>query len=415
MGRDVSRADDHQSMGPVTSTVVMAPASHLLDHAAVPNIGASLKARVFNGPGLCSTLASAWDALFSRVPGASYNLSRLWQESFITAGRCGDQVVAVSAWYGERLATLLVLAIRRRVGLHFAEPVGTGYPGYLGLLAEPNSDAAISLIAATCVRQRLFDVLCLHDVASDDAATRRFVADFNRFGFGVWRVHRTVCWRAQLGCTFEEFLAANKSAKSRQTLRRKERQVHKAGKVVIERIRSTEITPDVITRLARLRSASWMKRRGALLLNESFERAWLQHLAEADMIRIWFLSIDGDDAACIVAIVANGRLHYRYPAFKLTYEHLSVGQVLLQYSIADACREGLQAYDFGHSDADYKRFWATERHDVERVFVGRGAIGSLAAVGLAQAWRMTRNHIMRRWAQCVRTLININIIEKRIL
>jgi len=366
------------------------------------NVSVTLRGQVLEGTTLVDRLSKDWDELFARVPQASYSLSRAWQGCFIqSASRCAHPL-AITIWSGGRLVSLLTLETRRRAGLRVAQPVGTSHPGHIGLLAEPQYAAgAAEVAAALCLEQRLFHVFTLHDVASDDYPTQHFAETLARRGLGVWRVPRTVCRRAMLRSTIDEYLLANKSAKSRQTLRRKERQLHKAGAVRIEYLRGPEITPAVLERITRVRSESWMKRRGASLLDSTFERTCLQRLAEADILRAWFLTLNGDDAACIVATVTNGLLEYRYPAFKLAYEHLSVGQVLLQQSIADACRERVLVYDFGQGDADYKRFWANDCHYIERVFVGRGPIGAGVAAGLALAWRAVRNPTVRRIAKAV--------------
>jgi CelD/BcsL family acetyltransferase involved in cellulose biosynthesis len=361
-----------------------------------------MRARVFEGSSLVDTLSDNWDDLFSLVPQASYALSRPWQSSFILSGRLSGRPLAITTWSGERLVSLLTLDMRRRAGLRVAQPVGTGSPGHIGLLADPKcAEHAAEVTAAACLEQRLFDVLALHDLASDDDATQHFVQTMARRGLTVQRVPRTVCRRARLCGTIDDFLAAHKSAKSRQTLRRKERQLDRAGAVRIEYLRGAEVTSTVLERITRVRAASWMKRRGAQLLDSAFERDCLRRLAEAGMLRVWFLNLAGDDAACVVATVTNGLLEYRYPAFKLAYEHLSVGQVLLQHSIADACREGVSVYDFGHGDADYKRFWANDCHHIERAFIGRGLLGAAAATGLAFAWRAVRHGRLRRALKAV--------------
>ncbi len=370
--------------------------------ASTADVDVSMRARVVEGSSLVDTLSDNWDDLFARVPQTSYSLSRAWQGCFILSGRCGGRPTAITAWVGERLVSLLTLDFRRRAGLHVAQPVGTGSPGHIGLLADPKYAAhAAEVTAAACLEQRLFDVLALHDLASDDDATQQFVRALVERGMMAHRVPRTVCRRAHLCGTIDDFLAAHKSAKSRQTLRRKERQVHKAGAVRIEYLKGSEITSTVLERITQVRAASWMKRRGAKLLDSPFERACLRRLADAHMLRVWFLSLDGDDAACIVATVTNGLLEYRYPAFKLAYEHLSVGQVLLQRSIDDACREDVLVYDFGQGDADYKRFWANDCHHIERVFVGRGLLGAAAAMSLALAWRAVRHGRLRRALKAV--------------
>ena len=98
-------------------------------------------------------------------------------------------------------------------------------------------------------------------------------------------------------------------------------------------------------------------------------------------------------------MTGHRRLHYAYPAFRLKFEALSVGQVLVFHSVRDACTQGLTLYDFGHGEAEYKRFWANERQQIERVFVGRGVLGRAMARGLAAAWTLVRRPVLRQIRQ----------------
>lgn len=114
-------------------------------------------------------------------------------------------------------------------------------------------------------------------------------------------------------------------------------------------------------------------------------------MAEAGLSYVWLMTIDGEDAAFVCALVAHGKLHYCWPAFKLKYESsLSIGQVLLMQVVRDACNEGVLSFDFGQGDAEYKRFWATDNHNVYRASVGRGFGGHLVAIYYLAVWRLAQ-------------------------
>lgn len=90
--------------------------------------------------------------------------------------------------------------------------------------------------------------------------------------------------------------------------------------------------------------------------------------------------------------MSHKRLYYKWTAFKLEHaESLSVGMVLTTRTIRKACEEGILSYDFGHGDAEYKRFWATDSHDVNRAVVGRGFCGSLIVFSYAFVWWLAKH------------------------
>jgi CelD/BcsL family acetyltransferase involved in cellulose biosynthesis len=103
------------------------------------------------------------------------------------------------------------------------------------------------------------------------------------------------------------------------------------------------------------------------------------------------MTIDGTDAAFVYALVAHRRLYYAWTAFRLEYtSSLSVGQFLTNWTIRDACRDGILLYDFEHGDAEYKRFWSTNSYSVYRVVASRGFRGNFIAGFYFLEWRLAK-------------------------
>lgn len=92
-------------------------------------------------------------------------------------------------------------------------------------------------------------------------------------------------------------------------------------------------------------------------------------------------------------------------AFRLEHAPLSIGKWILIRTIEDACTVGARTFDFGQGDAEYKRFWANDAHQIERVFVGRGVLGGLVARGLAAAWNLARQPKVRAAIRRARWLL----------
>jgi CelD/BcsL family acetyltransferase involved in cellulose biosynthesis len=142
---------------------------------------------------------------------------------------------------------------------------------------------------------------------------------------------------------------------------------------------------------------SWLKRRGANMLIQPFYQKLLLEMARAGFSKVWIITIDGEDAAFKYALIAHGRLHFQWTAFKMKYaSSISVGKILTMIAIHDACDDGIFSIDFGHGDAPHKRFWATDSHEVSRAAAGRGFIGVLAILGFATVWWLARNQWLRK-------------------
>ena len=115
----------------------------------------------------------------------------------------------------------------------------------------------------------------------------------------------------------------------------------------------------------------------------------MENMAAGGFGQVWLMTIDGDDAAFVYSFVAHNKHHYFWPAFKLKYEsQLSIGQMLLMRVIRDACEDGIHFLDFIYGDAEYKRFWATDCHEVFRVVAGRGFMGHLIVLFCGASFRL---------------------------
>ncbi len=348
----------------------------------------------------------AWDDLFARAKGASPYLSRPWVSTFIRQGRIRGKPLLLLAWYEGRLVAFLPLAVRKSLRTKIAEPIGTGEPSYLGLLLDPDYPAAVERMAEAIRTENVFRLLRIEDLWSGDDATNDLLERLAGKGFSVRRVYRNPCPYIRLPCSYEQYIKNTKSAKSRQTLLRKERRLHKKHAVDVEFYSGEEITTDIIARAASIQQQSWMKERGVAALGRVFYRKLLLAMAQGGLACVWLMTIDNADAAFVFALVAHRRLYYAWTAFDLQYtSSLSIGQFLTSWTIRRACRDGMEAYDFIHGDAQYKRFWSTDYHSVSRVVAGRTLWGRCLAAAHSVPWRLARVQSLRLLVHRLRRIL----------
>jgi CelD/BcsL family acetyltransferase involved in cellulose biosynthesis len=362
-----------------------------------------IQLQIVEGPECISEFAEHWDNLFARAVDAAPFLSRPWITTFVGKGRIRGTPLLILAWKDCKLVGLLPLAVRECLKARIAEPIGTGQGSYLGILLDPDYPQVIPYMAEAFRTRRIASLILIEDLWSGDKATNAFFDQLAEKRFAVHRIFRDPCPFIRLGCSYEEYMENTKSAKSRQTLGRKERQLYNKHVVNIEDLKEKEVTSTVIQRIASIQELSWMKRRGAAVLRQPFYQQLLLATAQAGLARVWLMTIDGVDAAFVFALVAHRRLYYAWTAFKLEYSSsLSVGQFLTNRTIRDACRDGYLSYDFEHGDAEYKRFWSTGNNNVHRAVAGWGLRGRFLAIIYLGLWKLGRIQRLRLFYRRIR-------------
>jgi len=349
--------------------------------------------RVVRGKDAVLALRPEWDDRAARAGDASPFLSSAWTSPWLERAR--GEPVAVAASAGGRLVALLVLVVRRVGPARVAVAPGAEHPSYHGLLRDASRPDAASVVADACVAHDLFDALRLDDVWSQDDSTTSLLRALAARGFFVARRPRNPCLAVALCADPDAFVRARLSKKSRQNLRHEARRLAELGATSIVRLDGPQISRDAVRRAAAVQRDSWMERRGAAVLHEDFHESLALSAARGSLAHLWFLTIDGDDAAFAFAVRGGARLHLVWTAFRLRYRERSPGKALVHRVVRDACSLGMTAFDFGHGDAAYKRAWATEVHAVERVIAWRGARAAPYAASCACVWRASRVEWLR--------------------
>src|SRR5258708_7859245 len=116
----------------------------------------ALSTRTVRGLAAVSALGPQWDALSLRAGGSTAFVSRAWMEPWMNARRTPGETVAATAWAGDRLVGLFVLAVRSRFGARIATPATTGAQGCLGVLVDRDHPEAAARMAELCVSENLF-------------------------------------------------------------------------------------------------------------------------------------------------------------------------------------------------------------------------------------------------------------------
>lgn len=361
--------------------------------------------KLLRGEAEYQRLGKDWDDLFTRAKDAPAFLSRAWLETFIKQKQIKGKPCFIVVWHGSKLVALLLLEIHSICGVRIGSLIGTTIPSYLGILLDPNYPEAISVVAEVWSKTKVAHAFYNKYLSSLDESTNKLITEFASRGFISKRGFTRVCSSIALPDSFEEYLHKTKSGKRIKKLRYAERQVFKSAKVEISHFAGKNISPEINKRIAAIQEDSWMKERGAAVLGQPFYQELLNTLAREGLAHVWLMTIDGDDAVFSYVLSAHNRLNLKWMAFKLKYKSsLSFGKILTMQVIRDVCTTQMKSIDFGFGNSGWKHLWATDKHNLDRIVVGRGIAGYFAVVCYSTAWWIAENKRLfsvysrlRRW------------------
>lgn len=162
---------------------------------------------------------------------------------------------------------------------------------------------------------------------------------------------------------YEEYLHAQVEKKQRHEIRRKQRRAEREATtgfylVGPEHVLEAEVDDFIaLQRASRADKADFMTPK-----MRRFFLAIARRMLEAGLLRLFFLTIDGDKAATLFAFEYDRRFWLYNSGYDPdAHAQLSPGWVLLSYAIQYAIATGCRVFDFMQGDEEYKyRFGATD-------------------------------------------------------
>jgi len=358
-----------------------------------------LRVEVLSAEAELAALAPAWDELVGAMPRPSPFLLNAWLVEWWRHFGAGGRLAVRTAFRGDRLVAGLPLFVRPRLGLRMLEFVGGTKAALADVMLRPEEgDSTAALVAAA-------DNGLDHDFA-------------NVFGLPAGsRLTRQPAWRdlrlierlespvLDLSDGWDAVYERKFSPKSRQTRRRRRRQLEQLGSVEISVARRPDELGPAFDDAARLYALRWRGRReGSGLMSATgaaFHRSALLRLAGQDVPRVLTLRLDGRPVAANVYLLLSGTLYGLVMAFDPAFARYAPGSEALYSTLEAAVGEGVTRAEFLGAATEHKQRF-TDR--VEPIYQGiglartvRGRLGAEALVaGIRLRRRAKRSETARR-------------------
>lgn len=315
------------------------------------------------------SLASGWFSLFNETPDATVFVSHLWQRIWWERFAGDADLKLLSFRRDGRLVAISPLMLHDRRVTFLGEADLVDYHDILLHSVEPRD--ILDALFCELERSDSWDTIDLESLPDwspvfaeipEAAARRGWMADVSQ---------EDVAPGLHLPRSWDEYLAGL-GKKDRHELRRKMRKLNSAGEAFQRVYTSSDDIAHKFDDFARLhRMSTPGKAEFFTPEREAFFRTVAVELANNDMVRLYFLELDGKPVATSLCFeIARSRLIYN-SGFDPEYRGLSVGVVNHAMLLQRSMDEGIEFVDFLRGNERYKYDLGASDRGLYRVIVTR--------------------------------------------
>ncbi len=275
---------------------------------------------------------------------------------------------------GDPFAMLPLCAVRRGP-LRFLRFLGFGAGDVLGPVCAPGDGALAARALGAAIDEIGPRLLLAENLPAGELATE----------LGGTVVQRVANPRLDFeGATWEEYLAT-RSRNVREKVRRSARKLERAHEVSY-RLADAGAVDSQFDQLLRLHAMRWGE--DSPFVQEpvaGFHRDLAHALAARGWLRLWLMELDGEPAAAWYGYRFGGTEFFYQGGRDPRFDPLSVGFLMLTWTIKSAFDDGLRRYAFLRGDEPYKDRFASADEGLETRLCGRGPIGGAVAAAMRSA------------------------------
>ncbi|ACL60430.1 protein involved in cellulose biosynthesis (CelD)-like protein [Methylobacterium nodulans ORS 2060] len=329
------------------------------DFASVPEVAAprSWSATIDHD---LAHLERPWSDLEARADGSvfqSYSWCRAWVEASRRAG-CRETPYIVSLWSGDRLVVLLPLVLRHLGPFRILHMLGEPATQYSDALVERGIHREPWITAAweTLTSFRGVDAIMFRGVRAD-AAMAPLLAEC--CGGCVTRSEEA---------PFSDFRpdarngpVRRRSARTRNTLRRHQRDLAEHGPVAFELVGDAAGRVEAMREALRLKHA-WLNRTRRISAGYAHpaNRFFLEAIAACPDFLVARLSVGGHTAAVEAGILRQGYYASLVQSYDDRFAEHGPGRLLFWSMVEQAAEIGIEVLDFLAPAYPHKREWAND-------------------------------------------------------
>jgi CelD/BcsL family acetyltransferase involved in cellulose biosynthesis len=325
-------------------------------------------------PALCvaiedfASVSEEWNELLARSGVSSPFLRPSWLRVWIDERAPAGELIVLGVREGEQLIGLMPL-LRRGDELSLAGD--SEICDYADVISSDETRGIVLDALFSHLKGMSWRLLKLWGLRADSPTFGSLGVAATQAGFSVDVALEAVCPRVTLPATWDEYLQGL-SKKDRHELRRKIRRLTETGEVREYALSAPGEIAEALPDFLHLHTISRQDK--AAFMTEDMQRFFRKMattLAEEDLIRLYFLELDGERVASVLAFDCGEELWLYNSGFDPEFASVSVGLVSKALALRQAIADGKKCYDFLRGSEPYKYDLGARDLEVFRCAVSR--------------------------------------------
>ncbi|MGD2187938.1 MAG: GNAT family N-acetyltransferase [Desulfobacterales bacterium] len=225
---------------------------------------------------------------------------------------------------------------------------------YMDVIVAPGRGAEFFEVLLDHIKQQGILRLDLGAVRADSIVLGDLGRAAQRLNYEVFSEPEDVSMELELPSTWDEYLK-QLTGKERHEIRRKLRRLNEAAEVNFRVVASkAEVSREIDLFLELFKKNRSDKSDFMTDQRASFFRSLARAMAEARILKLFFLDLDETPAAAVLCFDYHSTMHLYNNGYDNQYRSLSVGLLSKVFTIRESIRQGKNKYDFLKGTEVYK-------------------------------------------------------------
>ena len=310
--------------------------------------------------------AAQWTELLAQCPANTLFLLPQWQEVWWEAFGGGREMAGFVLNGADGIAAIASLS---RVGADYALMGNPETFDYNDFIIRPGGEGDFFAVLLARLEQENWQTLELPSLRESSPTLEHLPDLARRRGYDVVITEEDVTPGLELPATWEEYLAGL-SKKNRHELRRKLRRLEGTDNWRRYCVKEAAAVAARLTDfLTLMRQSDPEKAAYMTAEREAFFRRIAARTAELDLLRLYFLEMEGQDVAASLCFDYNGVRYLYNSGYNPEFSYYSVGLLLNALCLREAIEEGQTYFDFLRGPEAYKYHLGGQDRRIYRMVV----------------------------------------------